>query len=427
MSNPLAIAAVTATLRNLLTQGVTADPELADTTVTMQPPDKARTNGNNANQINIFLYQTTPNAAWRNMDMPRQINQGESGLQGASGLPPLALNLFYMVTAYGRDSDVQRPFSHHLLGRAMSVIHDHAVLGADEIRAALPNNDLHQQLDRVRFTLQPLSVDEIFRLWSGFQTQYRLSVAYEVSVVLIESARGARGALPVLTRGQRDGQRDRGIVAQASLIPPFASIDEVLVDDVLPSTQRGAELGAKLTINGHHLDGDRVRVLFETPALAQPVTLTPEGGGTGEKISVVLVDTPATWVAGVYSVTVTVTEKPGTKDERVRSSNAAVLALAPKITTGFPINAPLAGANATIAVDVDPEVRPDQRAILLLGDRQIVAEPHSQQSSRLTFVVKAARKGDEFLIRVRVDGVDSVVVDRSVTPPVFKPHKVVIV
>jgi hypothetical protein len=41
----------------------------------------------------------------------------------------------------------------------------------------------------VRVTLQPLSLEEMSRLWSTFQTQYRLSVAYEVSVVLIDSAR----------------------------------------------------------------------------------------------------------------------------------------------------------------------------------------------------------------------------------------------
>src|SRR5438034_2772333 len=113
MSNPLAIPAVTATLRNLLTQ-LTTEPELNDTTVTTQPLDRARTNGNTANQLNLFLYQALPNAALRNMDMPRQVKPGETGM------PPLALNLYYLLTAYGRDNDTQRPFSHHLLGRAMS-------------------------------------------------------------------------------------------------------------------------------------------------------------------------------------------------------------------------------------------------------------------------------------------------------------------
>ena len=67
MSNALAIAAVTATLRNLLTLGVTLVPDLADTIVTTHVPDAARNGGTTANQINLFLYQAVPNAAWRNV------------------------------------------------------------------------------------------------------------------------------------------------------------------------------------------------------------------------------------------------------------------------------------------------------------------------------------------------------------------------
>ena len=58
MSNALAIAAVTATLRNMLLQGITTQSDLEDTTVTTQPLDQARDNNNNANQLNLFLYQT---------------------------------------------------------------------------------------------------------------------------------------------------------------------------------------------------------------------------------------------------------------------------------------------------------------------------------------------------------------------------------
>jgi len=66
MSNPLAIAAVTATVRNMLLSDVTSDPDLADTTVTTQAPDRAR-GTLTSNQLNVFLYQTMLSAAWRNM------------------------------------------------------------------------------------------------------------------------------------------------------------------------------------------------------------------------------------------------------------------------------------------------------------------------------------------------------------------------
>lgn len=70
MSSSRAIAAVTATLRNLLVTGLVEDPDLADVTVTMQPLDRARTNGNTANQLNVFLYHIVPNPAWRTWTRP---------------------------------------------------------------------------------------------------------------------------------------------------------------------------------------------------------------------------------------------------------------------------------------------------------------------------------------------------------------------
>jgi hypothetical protein len=45
MSNDRAIAAVTATLRNMLFQAVSNDADLAGTTVTTRPPDRARQDG----------------------------------------------------------------------------------------------------------------------------------------------------------------------------------------------------------------------------------------------------------------------------------------------------------------------------------------------------------------------------------------------
>src|SRR5215469_6459011 len=132
------------------------------------------------------------------MDIPQRVRPGETGMT------PLALDLHYLMTAYGRENDASQPFDHHLLGKAMSVLHDHALLGPDEIRLAFPGSGLESQADRVRITLQPLSVEDISKLWMGFATQYRVSVGYDVSVALIDSTQSARTPLPVLARGAQD-------------------------------------------------------------------------------------------------------------------------------------------------------------------------------------------------------------------------------
>src|SRR5215472_16364755 len=102
MSNALAIAAATATLRQILRDGLTAAPDpLPNVELTILPldkVDKAR-GANHKNQLNLFLYQIQRNAAWVNADTPRQVQSGETGF------PPLPLNLWYLLTAFGQGDD----------------------------------------------------------------------------------------------------------------------------------------------------------------------------------------------------------------------------------------------------------------------------------------------------------------------------------
>lgn len=407
MSNALAIAAVTATLKHLL-HAITADGDLNDTAVTTLPLDKARGN-NTANQLNLFLYQIQRNSAWVNSEMPRQVRAGETGF------PPLPLNLWYLLTAFGRNDDSDnsaQPFGHHVLGKAMSILHDHPVLSAADIIAAtqtiLPTSDLDRQIERIRITLQPLSVEEIYRLWTGFATPYRLSAAYEVAVTLIESTRATRTPLPVLTRGMND----KGISSQPDLVPPIPG----LVTTAPPNNQPSARLNDLVALSGYHLDGTNVGVQFNHPLWTAPIEVAPEPGGTAAQLSVRIPNNPSAWPAGFYAVEIFV-QRPG--ESYRRSTNQLTLSLAPRITIAH-ASAP-AGNNfftVTAMVTIVPDVRPAQRATLLLGDRAILANDHAAQTSTLTFVSPNMAAGD-YYARLRVDGVDSLLVDRSVTPPGF--------
>lgn len=301
MSNALAINAVTATLRNLLDK-VTTD--LPDTAVTAKPLDKARDN-ESLNQVNLFLYRTMANAAWRNMDMAPQVKPGETGQQ------PMALDLFYLLTVYGKDNNDM--LAHRVLGQAMSILYDHPVLGRTEVRDALAGNDLHEQVERVRIIPYDLSLEDLFKLWSAFHSGYRLSVAYQVSVVLIESRRPVRIPLPVLTRQVTANPR------LSPPAPPFPVIQSVL----LPHPQQlNATLGDTLTIQGHHLTGDVVNVQFTTPRLDTPIDVSPEAGGMETALQVQLPNDAAAhaaWPAGSYQVAVVVT--PSGQPTQTRTRN----------------------------------------------------------------------------------------------------------
>src|SRR4030065_98443 len=135
MSGPNALATVTATLRHLLSS--------AAATVSTKPPSVARV-GESGEQINIFLYSTHCNPAFSNFPMPGEARSGENAY------PPLPLVLNYLITAYGaNDDDIS---GQQLMGRAMSILHDHPLLGKTDIEGITPDSGLQQQIERVRIT-----------------------------------------------------------------------------------------------------------------------------------------------------------------------------------------------------------------------------------------------------------------------------------
>ena len=407
MSNSLAIAAVTATLRNLLHAGITTESDLADASITMQPLDRARTSESNANQLNLFLYHVVPSAAWRNQPMPGGARSGETGF------PALGLNLYYLLTAFGRDNDIQKPYSHQLMGRAMSVLNDHPVLNTDEIKASLPNNDLWAQMERVRVTLQPFAIEEIARLWTGFQTQYRLSVAYEAAVVLIDSSRQTRTPLPVLARGAAD----MGFVAQGNVESPYPSIAAI----TMASGQATATLDDTVIISGLQLSGDQVIVQFSNIRLTAAI-LVGATAVSDQQVRVVLPNQPTEWAAGTYTVSVTIQRK-GQPD---RTTNELTLAIAPKITTQLPLTLPFDKSGLAVGLSCSPNFFPGQRASLLINNLEYVAPTIAASTNQLAFTVDSLSVGSYFL-RLRVDGVDSQVIDRTQTPPRFDTQQQLVV
>lgn len=404
MSNSMAIAAVTATLKHLLSGSASR--------ITTQPPGRAR-NGETENQLNLFLYSTAGNTAFSNAPMPGQVKNGESGI------PPLALVLRYLITAYGHNNnDIQ---GHLVMGRAMSTLHDHAVLSKAEIQEAgvqeaLTGADLNEQIERVRITPAELSLDDMSKLWTSFQAEYQLSTSYDVSVVLIESTRPSRTPLPVLTRGEKD----QGVYAQPDLIPPFPALSGI----ELPNRQPAALLGDALILKGHHLDGDAVALRFRHPRLPDPIEVPALPGGTAQQVNVQIPNDSANWMAGFYTVEAYIS-KAG---EQARTTNVLPLPLAPRILGITPLN-PVTrdgAGNVTLTLTCSPQVRPEQRAVLLLGDREILSQSHPAPVNTLDFLATGAEPGS-YYVRARIDGVDSLLVDRSAEPPRFDDAMKVII
>lgn len=410
MSSSDALATVTATLRHLLAG--------AAVTVSTKPPSVARV-GENGEQINIFLYSTQYNPAFSNFPMPGEARSGENAY------PPLPLVLNYLITAYGaNDDDIS---GQQLMGRAMSILHDHPLLGRTDIEGITPDSGLQQQIERVRITPYTLSLDDMSKLWTSLHSaEYRLSTGYQVSAVLIESTRANRAPLPVLKRGEKD----RGADVTAAPSPTISGLR-------FPNQKPGAELGDRITILGERLAGDNIVIRFQHPLLIdpmdplklKPIDVLPEPDRTEFEIVVKLpaqaddADVGSKWPAGFYTVSLLI-QRP---DIPAWLSNAIVMPLCPIIKSIDPITAP--AGNVVLTVECLPQILPDQRVLLLFGDQTIKADtivtPADPSAvTTLTFTVEnAAVRVAPYVLRLRIDGVDSIPVDFSGETPQFADNQ----
>jgi hypothetical protein len=401
MSNPLAVAAVTASLRRLLDRALAAQAErlpvadLDNVAVTMQPLDRARDPTATGNQVNLFLYLVAPNAAWRNQDMPGRSRPGEIAV------PPLALNLYYLLSAYGTENDASGPFSHMLLGHAMSALHDHPLLSAEEIAAALPASDLGQQVERVRITLQPLSIEEISKIWAGFQMQYRLSVAYEAAVVLIDSRRPLRAAPPVLRRGA-------GGTGFDTAADPCAAWPRL--EGLAPA--RPVQPGETVRARGSGLGSGAVSARLAPLRAGPPLEVAAARDAASDEV-LVTVPADGSLPAGPCMLSLAI--------DNVRRTTELPLLLAPRIATAMPATA----TDGMLTLEVVPPARPGQRVALILGDREVPAA--DVDGDTLVFDLGGVAAGS-YAVRLRVDGVDSLALrDRDAALPEFDPAQTITV
>ncbi len=408
MTAPFALSAVTATLRGIISEELTR--EGLSNTVTARPLDRVAA-ASIGSHVNLFLYHVSTNDAWRNTVPPSYAHGGENPS------PPLALDLCYLVTAFsGENEDTPHPLSQRLLGCSMRALHDHPVLDRDRVLREdfAPPNYRHVQVERVRITPQPLSLEEMSKLWTTFQTNYRLSVAYSVSVVIIDSPRPGRAALPVVRRGYND----EGVKAQPNLQSPLPTLEAVRTGTPYPATR----LGDRLELVGRRLSGDDVAVRFRHAQLGITIDREPDAGGTATALAVTLANdakTAATFPAGVYTVSVVVTSAadPGSP----RSTNALPFMLAPRLEIPDPLPVhddvdAFGETTRSIAVDCVPDVWPTQRVTLQLGGYEFTAAPRTAPAGSVDVDVTGV-DGGEYLSRLRVDGVDSFMVDLSVAPP----------
>lgn len=414
MSNALAISAVTAALQFYLGNVYSGLSTLfgGNVTVSSQAPDLVQNSlGNGStlqNQVNLFLHQVTPNAAWRNVGLPSVGADGKSQLQN----PPLALDLHYLLTAYG-SGDWQ---AEALLGYALLMLHQTPVLARDDIRNALnklpasnPLNPLStplgssglaDQIEMIKITPTTLGKEEMAWLWTALKADYRPTFPFQVSLVLLQPQLPSTLALPVLTRN---------IGTQSGPAPQLLQVQP-------PTHQAAAAPGDSVTVTGESLIGAS-KVVLSNPRLGiQYVPFVPSNV-TDISISFTVPNDPTKLPAGIYGLSVQFTNASGTV---VQSTNSVPMAIAPTILAA---PAPKAVANAAgtlVTLHCNPQALPNQSVSLIMGSIAVLAQPFAAATAALSFQFTPALASGPHLARLQVDGVVSpVTVDWSATPPKF--------
>jgi len=413
VSDFLAVAGVTSVIRWMLIDALASSGLHsvfgATPSVTALPPDRIVVGDTEQPQLNLFMYHVGLNAAFRNVDLP-ELDSGGRRLSS----PPLALDLHYLLSAYGRselDGEI-------LLGWAMQQLHEQRVLTRDLVQSALSASaaapgastevqavgltTLADQAELVKLTPQALTTEDVYKLWTAFQARYRATTGYMASVVLLQRGRSAHAGLPVQTRN---------ILVEPLARPVITEITPALVTS-----------GSVLTLRGWNFVGDAVAdtmISFDGGAPLTPDLLQPQ---------TVRITVPATLLAGVRSVQVVRNIRFGapTDPHAGLLSEPATFLLLPTI-----VGPPASVAVGTpLTLTIDPPVGRRQRAVLLIGNQSVELDPRPlsdpETQATLGFPIPAGFTpvpAPGAPLRVRIDGAESpITLDTTLAPPAYVPR-----
>ncbi|MBI4943362.1 MAG: DUF4255 domain-containing protein [Actinobacteria bacterium] len=402
MSNSLAVAAVTSTLRYVLDRSLetTRVGQVGGASVTtLHPSNLATSDVAGSAGINVFCFLVTPNHAWNLDDLPTRRSDGS-----LTARPVAAVDLHYLVTCYGDDTRLE---PQRLLGRVAVALKTTSALTRDVVTAALDlyaddtdtaflaDSDLADEVELVKLSPVPLSLEEMSKLWGVLDAPYLLSQTYLATVVLVSADVAPTAALPVL-------QRSIGVSPYA---PP--RVDAVVTE---PSDQPVAT-GTELLVTG---SGLVPAVAGTMRVVVGPTELDALPGGRTDAVRVVVDDAVP---AGLHAMAVrhrSLAGPAGTPPARVTAtSNSVPLLVRPTVAVGT-----VDATSATLTVT--PPLRAGQKVSVLLtrlddagptatNQLTLVLPPVSSAQAPLPTVTlpRADLLSGTWLVRIQVDGVQS--------------------
>lgn len=344
----LDLSLVTRALVKLVDETIKVSPAAPGShIVTSLPPDKLT----EENSVGIYLYHITEEAALKNQ-----------GWRGRPDTPikysPIGLNLHYVVTAFSVATNSQDPFGPYreqlLVGLAIKALHDFPVIDDDTTVSTLMGPvkvlDAAMQGDenKLRLTLRHVPAAEAVSYWTAGSQPLRLSVYYEVSVVLMEPEAPTVGSGRVLTWGVEAlvGGLPRVTASRSKVSFTIPGEPSPRSLEVQPAQ---VAIGDELTLVGTGLGGGPIEVLVRRPGASAAVAVDPTWGtsAAGDTVFTTVQDlldgTPP--LPGAYAASVRITRTSTLADGSTKVtpilSNETPFQVVPAVDE--PIPAPVAG------------------------------------------------------------------------------------
>jgi hypothetical protein len=219
-------------------------------------------------RVNLFLFRIARNPQLENLDWGPK-----PGAPDRLVFPPLALNLYYLLTVFSTlDPQTGLADAHGIMGEAMRVLHENAIIPRDFLVGGLLPG-------QIKVTLVSADIEELSKIWTALSQEFRLSAVYEISYVDISSA----AETSVATR----------------VVKPAVGADSTEAFPSVGSMQPlSGKAGTVITFSGENLSNWKVTV-----KIGNQVVLLDAAVADSSSFTAVI---PAALIPGIYEVLVDV-------------------------------------------------------------------------------------------------------------------------
>ena len=360
MSDYSAINGVSQTLRKLLQDRMEFTPNNLAITISTPFIEANQAPGGSptpeGDRINLFLYQVSENPFLKNQDMPSN--------RGSRGTLPLSLNLHYLITAYGstlqNGTHIDESKAQQLLGSVMRVLNDYPIITESLLTTRLSpvgqtilDPALRGQYETIKLCLDPISVEDLTKIWTALTVPYRLSVAYSISVIQIESQK-SRSFPQLVGEPPRGGPFITVLPLQTPLIEAVAMRAAGDPPDVVHTTPY-LHVGDTLIITGQNFGIDDALVLLN----GLEIPIRPQ---SGTLIEIVVPDDSYSFQGTSYTIPVDQRLQPGLLVIEVKVAPPGLPEAAVRSNQGAAMLTPLVQAIA-------PQPATQPRSLRLTGTR----------------------------------------------------------